>query len=164
MGYTINLLIGDYMSPEQLKMEVKIPGYLRLSKIIGYVLYTWVLIGVISLGLRVFLLLFSANPNTPFVEFIYNLSSDYLDPFRGIFPSKAVSETSYLDVAALFAIIIYLLIMWGFTALIHYTQFKIDKSVHEQEKEIAQLEAEKRRAQAIRVKTAQKVGGKPYVR
>lgn len=116
--------------------QVKIPGYLRISKIIAYILYVWVLIGVISLTLRVFLLVFSANPNTPFVQFVYKTSADYLDPFRGIFPSKPVSETGYFDVAAVFAIIIYLFIMWGFSALISYVQNKIDISRAEQEKQV----------------------------
>ena len=62
--------------------QVQIPGYLRISKIIAYILYAWVLIGVITLTLRVFLLAFSANPSTPFVEFIYKTSADYLNPFN----------------------------------------------------------------------------------
>lgn len=116
--------------------QIKIPAYLRISKVIAYILYAWVVIGVVTLTLRVFLLAFSANPTTPFVEFIYKTSTDYLNPFRGIFPSKPVGETGYFDVAAMFAIIIYLFIMWGFSSLIHYLQFKIDMSRKEQEKQI----------------------------
>lgn len=113
-----------------------VPGYLRISKIIAYILYIWVLIGVITLTLRVFLLAFSANPNTPFVSFIYKTSADYLNPFRGIFPSKSVGETGYFDVAAMFAIIIYLFVMWGFSSLVSYIQYKIDLSKKQQEKQI----------------------------
>lgn len=116
--------------------EVVIPAYLRISKVIAYLLYAWVIIGVISLVMRVFLLAFSANPTTPFVEFVYRTSADYLQPFRGIFPSKPVSETGYLDIASMFAIIVYLFVMWGFSALIHYLQFKIDQSQADQEKQI----------------------------
>ncbi len=108
--------------------QIKAPAYLRVSKVIAYIMYAWTLIGVITLSLRVFLLAFSANATTPFVKFIYNTSADYLEPFRGIFPAKPVSQTGYLDVASLFAIIIYLLIMWGFSELISYVQYKIDKS------------------------------------
>ena len=104
----------------------EIPTYLSVGKVLTYVMYAWVMIGIIALGLRVFLLAFSANPNTPFVEFIYNTSGDFLQPFRGIFPSKPVGTTGYLDVAALFAMIIYGLIGWAFSALIHYIQSKID--------------------------------------
>lgn len=117
--------------------KIEIPGYLRISKIIAYVMYAWVIIGVVSLSLRVFLLAFSANPETPFVKFVYRTSGDYLNPFRGIFEAKAVGETGYFDVAAMFAIIIYLFIMWGFSALIKYVQYKIDKTEHEQKVELA---------------------------
>ncbi len=137
--------------------QIVVPGWLRISKVIAYLLYVWVIIGVVSLVLRVFLLLFSANPNTSFVDFVYRVSADYLEPFRGIFPAKTVGETGYLDVAALFAVIVYLFIMWGFASLVSYIQFKIDQSVRDQEKELAQLKAEKAAAanrQQIAVKKA----------
>lgn len=117
---------------EKVTKKVEVPAYLQASKILVYAMYVWVMIGVISLGLRVFLLLFSANASTPFVNFIYRLSSDYLQPFRGIFPTKPVGEMGYLDVAALFAIIIYLLVAWGFSALIRYIQTRINKAKAEQ--------------------------------
>lgn len=119
-----------------LKQEVKIPGYLKVSKVIAYVLYFWVAIGVTVLVLRVFLLAFSANSTTPFVDFIYRTSADYLSPFRGIFPSKPFGQTGYFDVAAMFAIIVYLFVMWGFSALISYLQYKIDFSRSQQERQI----------------------------
>jgi hypothetical protein len=106
--------------------HVKAPGYLRVSKVIALALYAWVLFGIIVLGIRVFLLAFSANPSTSFVNFIYTTSATFLEPFRGIFPPKAVSETGYLDVAALFAMIMYGLIGWGFSTLLGYIQSKID--------------------------------------
>ncbi|MFZ1323911.1 MAG: YggT family protein [Candidatus Saccharimonadales bacterium] len=134
------------MADSPTSANVTIPGFLRISKVIAYVLYAWVIIGVVSLVLRVFLLLFSANQTTPFVKFVYNVSYDYLAPFRGIFPPRPVGETGYLDVAALFAIIIYLFLMWGFSALVQYVQHKIDVSRYEQEKEIARLKLEREKA------------------
>jgi uncharacterized protein YggT (Ycf19 family) len=104
----------------------KVPPYLLVGKIIAYALYVWIIFGIIMLGMRVFLLAFSANPGSSFVNFIYNTSASFLEPFRGIFPPKNLSTTGYLDVAALFAMIIYALIGWGFSALIHYIQAKID--------------------------------------
>ncbi len=103
-----------------------VPSYLKVGKIIGYAMYVWVLYGIIVLGLSVFLQAFSANPDTPFVKFIYNTSSTFLEPFRGIFPSKPVNQTGYIDVAAIFAMIIYGFVAWGFSALIDYVQIKID--------------------------------------
>ena len=125
--------------------EIHIPGYLKAGKVIGYAMYIWVVFGIIVLGLRVFLLAFSANPATPFVEFIYNTSTSFLQPFRGIFPPKSVSETGYLDVAAMFAMIVYGLLGWGFSALTGYFQDKIDGY-----KEAAKAVSAKPRARATK--------------
>lgn len=137
-----------------MQQEIKVPGYLKLSKILGYIMYAWVFFGIIVLGLRVFLLAFSANATTPFVEFIYRTSADYLEPFRGIFPSKSISETGYLDVAAIFAMIIYLLIGWGFSAFINYIQAKIESF---QTAEAARLDAASAAAAPTKQKTKKPV-------
>ena len=121
--------------------EVTPPVQMRISKIASYALYVWVSIGLVSLGMRVFFLLFSANRDAPFVDFIYRLSSDYLAPFRGIFPPHPIGETGYLDIAALFAIFMYLIVVWLTTALIRYIQEKIDSHDLEQRKLIAYEQA-----------------------
>lgn len=106
--------------------DIKPPTYLIVGKVILYAMYIWIIFGIIMLGIRVFLLAFSANPETPFVNFVYDTSASFLQPFRGIFPPKPVGETGYLDIASLFAMIMYGLIGWGFSALIHYIQSKMD--------------------------------------
>ena len=105
--------------------SIKVPGYLTIGKIIGYAMYIWVLYGIVILGISVFLQAFSANPTTPFVKWIYNASATFMQPFRGIFPPRQVSETGYIDSAAIFAMIIYGFIAWGFSALIDYVETKI---------------------------------------
>jgi uncharacterized protein YggT (Ycf19 family) len=102
------------------------PAYLIVGKIITWAMYIWVIFGIIVLGIRVFLLAFSASSGAPFANFIYSTSTRFLQPFRGIFPPRPIGETGYLDVAALFAMIMYGLLGWGFAALIHYIQNKID--------------------------------------
>lgn len=109
-----------------LTKPITVPSYLKLSKLIVYLVYIWTIFGLIVLGIGVFLLAFSANADSSFVQFIYNTAADYLQPFRGIFPPKPVGETGYLSVAALFAMIMYLLLAWGVSSLIHYIQSKID--------------------------------------
>lgn len=106
--------------------NIKPPTYLIIGKVILYAMYIWIIFGIIMLGMRVFLLAFSANAATPFVNFVYETSASFLQPFRGIFPPRPVGETGYLDVASLFAMIMYGLIGWGFSALIHYIQSKMD--------------------------------------
>src|SRR5262245_12113370 len=105
--------------------KIQIPAYLKIGKVISYALYAWVIFGIIMLGIRVFLLAFSANPTTPFVNFVYETSNTFLQPFRGIFPPKSIGETGYLDVASLFAMIMYALLAWVFSAIINYIQHKI---------------------------------------
>lgn len=106
--------------------EINVPAYLKIGKVVGYAMYAWVIFGIIVLGLRVFLLAFSANPDAGFSNFIATTSATFMEPFRGIFPPKEVGETGYLDIAALFAMIIYALLGWGFSALTSYFQDKID--------------------------------------
>lgn len=128
--------------------KIEIPAYLKISKIIVYFMYAWVMIGIFVMTLRVFLLAFSANLSAPFANFIYNTSNDYLQPFRGIFPPKPIGDTGYLDVAALFAIIVYLFVAWLFSALISYIQSKVDNTVEEQKQGFKAQLAQKFRTQS----------------
>lgn len=114
--------------------EIVIPGYLRVSRVITWLMYFWVVFGIAVLTLRVFLLLFSANMTAGFSRFIMDTSTDYLEPFRGIFVGRSVGDTGYLDVSALFAIIIYLFLAWAFHALIDFVQYKIDQQRELQER------------------------------
>ena len=126
-----------------LTKPITVPSYLKLSKLIVYLVYIWTVFGIIVLGIGVFLLAFSANSDTGFVQFIYNTASDYLQPFRNIFPPKPVGETGYLSVAALFAMIMYLLLAWGVSALISYIQSKIDAINASEKARQAKLERER---------------------
>lgn len=109
--------------------EVRVPGYLSVSRIVAYIIYAWAFVAVVLLSLRVFMLAFSANVNTPFVEFVYRTSADYMAPFRDIFPIKPLGETGYFDVAALFAIIMYLLLAWLISSIIRLIQLKVDREI-----------------------------------
>lgn len=63
---------------------------------------------VFFLILRVILRFFSANPTTPFVEWILSISSFLIRPFAGIVPN-VVTQTGVLDVVALISLIVYLI-------------------------------------------------------
>ncbi len=92
----------------------------------------------VMLLFRVFFLLFSANPSTPFVQWVYNVTNDLIAPFRGIFPTKPVGETGYLDISAIFAIIFYLILSAVITNLMHY----LDAKKRKLETELAEYDAE----------------------
>lgn len=122
--------------------EIKVPAYLTFSKVLVWLMYFWVMMGVVSLALRVFLLAFSANMTAGFANFVLRVSNDYMEPFRGIFTGRGLGETGYLDVSALFAIIVYLFIAWAFKALIEYLEHKIAENKAKQQELLAKQERE----------------------
>jgi uncharacterized protein YggT (Ycf19 family) len=128
--------------------RVETPAYLKVSKVVAWLMYAWVIFGIIVLVLRVILLAFSANTAAGFYQFIINTSSQYLGPFRGLFPAHKVGETGYLDVSALFAIIVYIFVAWGFSALTSYIQTKIDLSKESQQKVIDDARRQKQTSRA----------------
>lgn len=110
----------------------EVPKPLRVSNILIRLWYLWTIFGVVVLSLRVVLLAFSANRATGFVTFIYETSDRYLEPFRQIFPSRHIGNSGYLDVSAIFAILVYILVLWGIMALIEFVEHKMHevKSSH----------------------------------
>ena len=141
------------MSEKIYDPQVKAPGFLKFSKVIGWLMYAWVLFGIITLTFGVFLLAFSANTDSGFYQFIARTSTQYLEPFRGLFPPHAVGETGYINVSALFAIVVYAFVAWGFSALLHYIQSKIDLSKDTQQKAIDEKKQQRLAAQARPVHT-----------
>ena len=68
----------------------------------------WLIAAVIIavLAFRFVLVLISANPGTPFVDFIYSLSNPFVAPFAGIVASGVI------DIASLVAMVVYALAAW----------------------------------------------------
>ncbi len=83
--------------------------------------WVWYIVGIIDviLALRLLFHLFGAR-NVGFAELLYNISSPFVAPFRGIFAAPAV-EGTYFDTASFAAIIVYILIGWGVTKLVELT-------------------------------------------
>ncbi len=73
----------------------------------------------ILLGLRILLRLLAANPATPFVNWIYDMSEPLLAPFANMFPSPTLEEGAVLDFSAIFAVIIYALIGYLLVELVN---------------------------------------------
>lgn len=76
-------------------------------------------LGVITffLGLNIVLKLFGANSQTPFVAWIYGVSSNLTYPFSGIFPNLTVNG-GLVDTVALVALAAYMLLGYLIGALI----------------------------------------------
>lgn len=83
--------------------------FIKFTRGISYLVYAYALLATIILVFAFFLLLFGANTTAPFVQFIYNAATDFMAPFRGIFPIHEFGSNSYFAPGILFAIIIYLM-------------------------------------------------------
>jgi uncharacterized protein YggT (Ycf19 family) len=83
----------------------------RLVDLIGWAL------GAL-LTLRLVLRLLGADLSAPFVQWLYDITSSLMLPFRGIFPTVNLAGTSVLDIPALVAAIIYFLGAYFISALI----------------------------------------------
>lgn len=83
----------------------------------------WYILGVITaiLVLRIVLLMLSANPETPFVAFVYDVSSIFVVPFYGIFDQPDYTRF-YVDTSSIVAIVIYWLLAVGLAKLINLTR------------------------------------------
>jgi uncharacterized protein YggT (Ycf19 family) len=100
---------------------------IKIFRGVSYVVYAYALIASVFLGLGFVLLLFSANSSVPFVEFVYKVAAEFLQPFRGIFPVHQISETGYFSASALFAIMMYMILATAVQSLISYLTLKMTK-------------------------------------
>ena len=99
-------------------------GNLKARKIVYYIL------GVLEVlfAFRLVFKLLGANPQSPFVSFIYTVSQAFLSPFSGIFRSavtKGFETQSVLEPTTIIAMIVYAVVAWGIVKLI-----EISKSHH----------------------------------
>jgi uncharacterized protein YggT (Ycf19 family) len=78
-----------------------------LARALTYLVYAFVLVALVLLLLAFFMLLFGANPNAPFAEFVNRSLVRVMAPFRGLFEPVKLDGRSVLDVSVLFAMIVY---------------------------------------------------------
>ncbi len=102
-------------------------NFIKFARILTYLVYAYLIIAVVFLLLGFLLLLFGANPNASFAHFVYNIASEFLQPFRDIFPIHQISDRSYFSAAGLFAIIVYGIAAIAIHSLITYITLKQTK-------------------------------------
>lgn len=90
-------------------------GQLFLTNII------WFAAGVIIvlLGFRFVFALLGANPSNSFAHFIYQVSHPFVAPFFGLFSYNYSYGISRFEAYTLVAMLVYLIIAWGLSALIN---------------------------------------------
>jgi uncharacterized protein YggT (Ycf19 family) len=101
--------------------------YIKFARGVTWFAYGFAIVAVFFLILGFFLLLFGANYTTPFVQFIYKGATAFLQPFREIFPTHQISETSYFNASALFASLMYALFAMACHSFINFLTSKIEK-------------------------------------
>lgn len=116
-------------------------SFIKIARAVTYLVYAYTIIAIVSLVLGFILLLFGANTGVPFVDFVYRVAAEFLQPFRGIFPPHQISDNGYFSAAALFAIVVYSLLAAATHALIDYVTLK--QVNHEKELVQAQQELDR---------------------
>lgn len=97
---------------------------LIFSKVVAWVVYAYVIFVDVMLLFRVLLLLSGANMQAGFYQFVLQATSDAMGPFRSLFPPHPVGQTGYLDVSAIFAIVVYLLVAYLVGQLVSFLDHK----------------------------------------
>ena len=76
------------------------------------------------IGARVILRLLGANPFTPFVNWVYTLSSALISPFANIFPSPVLRGGFVLDIPAIVGLLVYAILAYVIFQLIEFLSYK----------------------------------------
>lgn len=99
---------------------------IRVARVFSYLVYFFVLAALVILVLGFFLELFAANPDAGFSQWVYRNLDRVMEPFRGIFPSKAINDNgSTLDVSILFAMIVYGIVGLAVKALVDWLTLRM---------------------------------------
>ena len=115
-----------------------IPVFLKIGRVIVWVVYAIVLLTAILLTLAFFLRLAGANPESGFVEWVYRSTERAMRPFRGIFPTHDINGSSVLDTSLLFAAVVYFVIALLIDILLRWFTHRLRR----QERDIAQARAQ----------------------
>jgi hypothetical protein len=100
-------------------------GIEKVGRALVYLVYFWVLLSLVILVTGFFLLLFGANPDASFAEWVYRALDRVMKPFRGLFESVDLSGNSVLDTSVLFAMIVYGMLALAVRALIDWLTYRI---------------------------------------
>jgi len=101
-------------------------GIEKVARALVYLVYFWVMLSIAILVLGFFLLLFGANPDAAFAEWVYRSLNRVMAPFRGIFESIQLDGNSVLDVSVLFAMIVYGIVALALRSLIDWLTYRVE--------------------------------------
>ena len=100
-------------------------GLIRAARFLTYLVYAFVLVALTILAFGFVLLLFGANPDAQFAEWVYRSLERVMAPFRGLFEPVPLNGDSVLDPSILFAMIVYGLVGMLLNALIDWLTLRL---------------------------------------
>ena len=123
------------IEPEQEASEVRktLRVVVLAARGVSYLVYAYVLVVEIILGLGFFLLLFGANRSAGFTEWVYRSLDRAMEPFRGIFTPIELGTTAGNDVSSVFetsvvfAMVIYGLVAIAVRALVSWLTYRLKR-------------------------------------
>jgi len=104
-------LVREYERRAEEAEASPVPVFLKIARVIVWIVYAIVLATAILLTLNFLLRLFGANSDNAFVVWVYRSTDRAMQPFRGIFPTHQLDDSSAaLDFSVLFAALVYFII------------------------------------------------------
>lgn len=118
------------------------PFLLRATRFVTWIVYAVVVTKAALLATAFFLRLAGANPEAGFASWVYRSADRSMDPFRGLFPSRELTEASVLDMSLLFAAAVYLVLGLLIDAGLRW----LGRQLSDRERRVADLRAAARDA------------------
>jgi uncharacterized protein YggT (Ycf19 family) len=100
-------------------------GILRVARAVVWFVYAVVTACLVILFLGFVMRLFGASTDAEFTRWVYRNVERIMEPFRGMFPSPAITDRSVVDFSLLFAMIVYAIVAIGLQALVGWLAGKI---------------------------------------
>ncbi len=129
---------------------------LWIARFFVLVIYVVLLAYAVIVGIAFVLKLLGANPDADFADWIYDAAGSIIEPFRGIFPTRQLTDRSTFDASLLFALIVYLVLAVLLHGIIDWCARKIAGIDRAEEREQLRAAYELQRTQEEAV-----FGGEP---
>jgi hypothetical protein len=107
------------------------------ARVLVWIVYAYVVVTEVVLGLGFLLLLFGANPDASFVAWAYRSLERAMEPFRGMFTPIELGlggnneVGAVLDTSILFAMLVYAIVAWLLSWLLEQISGYLTKLDHD---------------------------------
>ena len=108
---------GDYEHHQKIVEDV---GARRRQNINRLEQFIWLMFGILEalIGLRFFLKLIAANPDSPFARLVYDFTDLFMWPFASLTISPSAGGM-VLETSAIIAMIVYAMLAWVLVSIVH---------------------------------------------